>query len=362
MTLSDIPRDRTRDKALLISIEYKKSSYGKVKPLATAHADLERMHDHLIQHWGYLKENITVLRDDDKDELMVPTRDYILREIDNLVKDVQPGDRRVFFFAGHGYQIKNHRGTEEDGLDEVILTAKHSGPPNLTEDLKPEVRRGIIVDNELRQLLVNRIPRGAKLVAIADTCHSGTLFDLDWHWRYDSREPTRLVTIPALSLKKLGPRKLPVPVRRSAKLQILGAAQEYDYAYRSDAHDPPRHRSQPQPQRHCQSDQHQQHHQHGGRALTGPKRVNGLLSHSKTMLAPLSVTLGSCFTEKGFVQCASPTQEEEADVEEKADVLSISSARDDQLAWSGSIKGMTPVSVSPFLSSTMLNNEIPFDP
>ena len=75
---------------------------------------------HLISHWGYHPENITTLKDGPKgevDDSMLPTRGNIVRlircsvypyystpdhtlqfrEIRNLVKGVQAGDRRVFF-------------------------------------------------------------------------------------------------------------------------------------------------------------------------------------------------------------------------------------------------------------------------
>ncbi|KAI0090096.1 peptidase C14, caspase domain-containing protein [Irpex rosettiformis] len=174
-------RDRSRDKALLVAIEYKWPPFEGVLPLNTPHKDLERVRWHLMTHWGYHPQNITTLKDgptDEVDENMVPTRANIFREIDNLVAGLKPGDRRVFFFAGHCYQIKNRSGTETDGKDEVILTAKHNGPPDETLDygFAHPVRQGLVIDNELRDRLVNSIPCGAKLVAIADTCHSGTLF------------------------------------------------------------------------------------------------------------------------------------------------------------------------------------------
>ncbi|KAI0338053.1 hypothetical protein BDW22DRAFT_1432890 [Trametopsis cervina] len=385
------PRDRTRDKALLISIEYKRFPHDDVPKLDTAHADLERVYTHLVQHWGYLEENITVLRDDHLDTHLVPTRDHIFREIDSLVEDVQPGDRRVFFsflpfpfpsvssplpvvpvqtipsrwslykynrtissisaystVAGHCYQIKNRRGTEWDNLDEVILTAKHSGPPDPAEDypFTHKVRRGLVVDNELRERLVNCIPCGAKLVAIADTCHSGTLFDLTWHWHCDSRDSTRLITLPSppLALPYPGARRPPTPARRSTKIQIHGAAQEY--AYRSDAYDSPQHHHHhPQQQQQQQRSQpherkfHGQQQHAGGRASTGPKRVKTLFSRANTPFTSVPVpsetpptSTSEGFADMGFAQCASPTQEIEPDV------VALASAKEDQSAWSGSAK------------------------
>ena len=51
--------------------------------------------------------------------------------------------------------------------------ARHAGT-----DVKTTERR-MIIDNELRRLLVDALPVGAHLTAIFDSCHSGTMLDLD---------------------------------------------------------------------------------------------------------------------------------------------------------------------------------------
>jgi len=298
MTVEVQLRDRSRDKALLIAIEYKWPKFDGVPELHTSHKDLERVREHLIDHWNYLPEHITIQKDGECDEATIPTRDNILREIDNLVEGIKADDRRVFFFAGHCYQIKNRRGTETDGLDEAILTARHCGPPHpeIDYDSKADVRKGIIIDNDLRERLVNRIPCGAKLVAIADTCHSGTLFDLNWHWHCDSRDGTRLLTIP--SFHSTGAR--PVPPRRLMK---CGGPQEY--VYRAEV----------------QSGK--------GPAAVGQGQLKKLFSRDNAAFFPHPESIEVLEWDLGeILVCASPTQEPEAEV------LSLSSAEDHQQAWS----------------------------
>ena len=41
------------------------------------------------------------------------------------------------------------------------------------------MKKRIILDNKLRKMLVDSLPIGAHLTAIFDSCHSGTLLDLD---------------------------------------------------------------------------------------------------------------------------------------------------------------------------------------
>ncbi|GJE85398.1 caspase domain-containing protein [Phanerochaete sordida] len=205
--MSPIPssvRDRSRDKALLIGLQYggPQSTVGALK---TPHRDVVLLKLFLIAYEGYLEENITVITDDPADERMRPTkaRANIVAAIEDFMHDVQPGDRRVFFFAGHGYQIVSRTGTEDDNRDEVILVDPAYGEPVCTGTRKtldpymlkegdPDKKKleGIITDNYLREKLVDRLPPGARLVAIFDTCHSGTMLDLDHHWKWQ-RLPRR---------------------------------------------------------------------------------------------------------------------------------------------------------------------------
>lgn len=187
--------DRSRDKALLIGVQYDFPTRNPVAPLSTPHRDVRLLKDFLVAHEGYLTQNIAVLMDDAKSDVR-PTKANIEAAIEAFVEDVQPGDRRVFFFAGHGYQIISRTGTEDDNKDEVILTDGHYGEP-LNADKTPidpyklgpdhpdrKKLEGIITDNFLREKLVDKLPPGARLVAIFDTCHSGTMLDLDYHWSW----------------------------------------------------------------------------------------------------------------------------------------------------------------------------------
>lgn len=189
-----VVRDRTRDKALLIGLQYD-SSVGR---LSTPHRDVALLKDFLVDHEGYVETNIDILTDDPENGRIKPkkARASIEAAMEGFMQDVRPGDRRVFFFAGHGYQIVNRTGTEIDNLDEVILVDSSNGAPldaeqrpldpgNLTEG-HPDRKKldGIITDNFLREKLVDTLPAGAHLVAIFDTCHSGTMLDLDYHWTW----------------------------------------------------------------------------------------------------------------------------------------------------------------------------------
>ncbi|KAF7976674.1 hypothetical protein HWV62_6025 [Athelia sp. TMB] len=150
-------------KALLIGI---KQSKGDVE-LSRPHIDVIAMRDLLMNVYGYQENDISIMLDDTArvDQRMIPTRQNILRAIGELVKDANPGDRFVFHFSGHSTQVPNLRGTEDDDMDEAVISADG------TE----------IIDNDLRKNLVDILPPGSHLVAIFDTCHSGSLLDLTHH-------------------------------------------------------------------------------------------------------------------------------------------------------------------------------------
>jgi metacaspase-1 len=82
-----------------------------------------------------------------------------------LVQGCLAGDSLVLHYSGHGGQQKDENGDEVDGFDETILPL----------DFEQE---GVILDDEINEIIVRPLPRGVKLHAIVDACHSGTVLDL----------------------------------------------------------------------------------------------------------------------------------------------------------------------------------------
>ncbi|KAF7421266.1 Ca(2+)-dependent cysteine protease [Pleurotus ostreatus] len=150
-----------RKRALLIGIEYIRSTNPELGRLTGPAEETEKLASLLRRQYGYYPEDIITLTDKDKNFLRQPTRENILREIDDLVADVEPGDRILFHYSGHCGQYPRLDGTEEDNLDEAI-----------------EALDGPILDDILKEHLVDPLPAGSTLVAILDTCHSETLLDL----------------------------------------------------------------------------------------------------------------------------------------------------------------------------------------
>ncbi|KAK7001448.1 Metacaspase type II [Favolaschia claudopus] len=177
-SFSNPPHSTGHKKALLIGVRVCQSAgYGD---LDVAHDDVRKMRDLLIEVYHYEESEITILLDDGLHTQ--PTRENILAAIGEFVKNVKAGDKLCFHYSGHSTQVKNPNSrscSEEDGLDECLV-------PFDGENMK-------IVDNELHAALVQPLPSGSHLVAVLDTCNSGSLLDLKhyrcnrvsvpWKWR-----------------------------------------------------------------------------------------------------------------------------------------------------------------------------------
>ncbi|RPD60329.1 hypothetical protein L227DRAFT_502006 [Lentinus tigrinus ALCF2SS1-6] len=164
--------------ALLIGIDYIDAETSEYCRLHRARSDTKAFRDLLINNYDYLPENVIMMLDEDGiSEKLWPTRENILQQIDKLVAGAQSGSRFVFFFSGHSGQVADPKNREADGLDEYIVPVDHAQLAN--DDAERPMKKIMILDNTLRKKLVNPLPTGANLTAIFDSCHSGTLLDLD---------------------------------------------------------------------------------------------------------------------------------------------------------------------------------------
>ena len=79
-----------------------------------------------------------------------------------FTNNIKQNDYAIILVSGHGYQMTSKTGEETDKLDEYIA---YTG--------------GIILDNELNTLLVSKLSKTKRTFCLGDTCHSGTLFDIN---------------------------------------------------------------------------------------------------------------------------------------------------------------------------------------
>lgn len=122
------------------------------------------------------------------------TRQAIMLGIGRLVGTMRAGDVGVVTYSGHGTWVPDVDGDEPDGQDEAIC------PYDMGDD-----GANLILDDELRSLYAD-VPRGATLVTVFDSCHSGTAYRfarMPWESRRRSRfvPPTTFARSATLKVK-----------------------------------------------------------------------------------------------------------------------------------------------------------------
>ncbi|KAE8358475.1 Metacaspase-1B [Aspergillus caelatus] len=152
-----------RRKALLIGINYA----GQPNALRGCINDVTNMSTFLHDRYGYRREDMVILTDDQQNPMSVPTKANILRAMQWLVKDAQPNDSLFIHFSGHGGRTPDLDGDEEDGYDDVIYPLDYR-------------TAGHIVDDDMHAIMVRPLQPGVRLTAIFDSCHSGTALDLPY--------------------------------------------------------------------------------------------------------------------------------------------------------------------------------------
>ncbi|EKM58125.1 uncharacterized protein PHACADRAFT_252184 [Phanerochaete carnosa HHB-10118-sp] len=171
-----LPRHYRARKAVLVGVRYTVLANQQPRSkytLTSTYSDVEHLHEFLTETMDFPREDITVLKDDvDPQDARYPNRANLLKAMEDLVSDVRPGDHLVFHFSGHGSQIPDENGDEKDGMDEAIWPADVVPGQGLYD------ANNVILDDTIKEMLVDKIPAGAHLVIILDCCHSGSGADL----------------------------------------------------------------------------------------------------------------------------------------------------------------------------------------
>src|SRR5437763_2632999 len=157
---------RAAQRILLVGInDYSASRLGTPLPgapqrdwsnLNGAVNDVEMLTQMLVLLYGADPGAIVALTD------QTATRAAILASLERLATSARTNDVVLFYFGGHGSQVRNSLSDERDKLDESIVPA--------------DSRLGVldIRDKELRTYFNRILDRGARLSVILDNCHSGS--------------------------------------------------------------------------------------------------------------------------------------------------------------------------------------------
>lgn len=95
-----------RRKALLIGINY----FGQRGQLRGCINDVRNMSAYLVEQYGYKREDMVILTDDQQNPMSQPTKQNILRAMHWLVKDARPNDSLFFHYSGEFSRGKIGRG------------------------------------------------------------------------------------------------------------------------------------------------------------------------------------------------------------------------------------------------------------
>lgn len=152
-------------RALLVGINYKGVPGAALNGCIN---DIVNISEVLVQSYDYDVKNIRLLRDDVRHAPSLPTRANILSNLSALVAQSANLEEIWFHYSGHGSQIRDVSGDESDRLDEVLVPI----------DFR---RSGFIVDDEIFTIVRNS---KCKTILIFDSCHSGSVCDLQWSYQY----------------------------------------------------------------------------------------------------------------------------------------------------------------------------------
>lgn len=164
-----------RHTAFLVGINYINTD----SELNGCYNDVVNVAQYLRSTLGYAAGSIAVLTDGNRGRfgtasVLPPTRQNIIAGLTNLVAGMIPGDEAVFHYSGHGSLVRDTNADEVTGFDSCLCPVDYAAPAS--------VGGGIITDDEIRTLLVNKVPRGARLYVILDCCHNGTGCDIRYKY------------------------------------------------------------------------------------------------------------------------------------------------------------------------------------
>ncbi len=151
-------------KAMIIGVGDYRNDNDMMSDLKGPKNDVAMIKDELLMTvLGYKSQEIAVLQDQQA------TKANIIRLMENWFLKGDQVRERFFYFSGHGSRINDIDGDEPDGDDEVILPHDVAYDSNFF--LRPET---VLVDDQLRAWFETL--SGKRLVAILDSCHSGSGF------------------------------------------------------------------------------------------------------------------------------------------------------------------------------------------
>jgi hypothetical protein len=164
-----------RRTAFLVGINYINTN----SELNGCYNDVVNVAQYLRSTLGYSPGAISILTDGNRGaagsaSALPPTRQNIIAGLNALVAGMIAVDEAVFHYSGHGSLVRDTNGDEVTGFDSCLCPVDYATPAS--------AGGGMITDDEIRTLLINKVPRGARLYVILDCCHNGTGCDIRYKY------------------------------------------------------------------------------------------------------------------------------------------------------------------------------------
>lgn len=149
-------------KGLVVSCSYPQSDHALDAP----ENDVQ-FYEHILRSFGFTVRRLS----DFKLGLQSSHRGNILRSLEWLVQDAQPGDNLAFVFAGHGLCTTRTTSDRRDELDRAFLAA----------ELEDPFPANLLFDAELQSIFA-LLPAGVLLTCIVDAPCGDTVVRLPWFY------------------------------------------------------------------------------------------------------------------------------------------------------------------------------------
>ena len=158
--------------ALIIGIDYDRIPNLTLPGCINDALNVSKM---LIDAYSFRDEDITLLRDDIKEEENYPTKRNILGKLRNFAQKLTSDDFFWFHISSHGHYEQNNNNNEKDGRDERLMVYNE-----LNDNYMQSKNVVSLYDDELNQVLQEfKCP----VCLFIDTCNSGTMGDLPYNFK-----------------------------------------------------------------------------------------------------------------------------------------------------------------------------------
>merc|ERR1712032_434042 len=98
------------------------------------------------------------------------TKENVLAAIEEVGRRCGEDDYFVLYYSGHGTQVDDEDGDEDEGKDEALCLVSPDGQISYET---------LLVDDDFAEHLTDSIDESARIIILTDCCHSGTICDFD---------------------------------------------------------------------------------------------------------------------------------------------------------------------------------------